>query len=246
MQNYKNDLAYRDMVCENPTFTENAKSLLSCANLCSQHKECEGICFNHGTKICIGCLGKYNRVYRSDTGFTFYDILLETTTTVSTTPVPTTPTTCSLTRPVRQWVQTVTAFSSEYTRYPGWEPAQVIGAPDVYPRYGDLEGSWTPNVKDSKQFIEVQFAEAVCITGVEIYETYFAGAVKAVKAKDGNSWITLWSTSPVQVLKYARIFSPPLSIELMTSPTKDLRIEVDVSASNNWVELDAIQLQGNK
>lgn len=37
-----------------------------------------------------------------------------------------------------------------------------------------------------------------------------------------------------------------LKVEFMTSPTKDLRIEVDVSASNNWVELDAIQLQGNK
>jgi hypothetical protein len=59
---------------------------------------------------------------------------------------------------------------------------------------------------------QVQFAEAVSITGVEIYETSNAGMVKAIKALYGGSWTTLWSTTTVQSITTVRIFSPTLSV----------------------------------
>ena len=36
-----------------------------------------------------------------------------------------------------------------------WSARSVIGEPKVYPRYGDIHGSWATKVTDAHQFIEV-------------------------------------------------------------------------------------------
>ena len=64
---------------------------------------------------------------------------------------------------------------------------------------------------------QVMFHMAVYTTGIEIYETYHAGGVKAILGKaDEGQWQTLWTTQQVQVLRKARILSPPLKVNLQT------------------------------
>jgi hypothetical protein len=43
--------------------------------------------------------------------------------------------------PERQWVDAVTAYSTEYGG--SWSASEVTGPPDIYPQYGDIGGSWT-------------------------------------------------------------------------------------------------------
>ncbi|XP_053390567.1 speckle-type POZ protein-like isoform X2 [Mercenaria mercenaria] len=98
-------------------------------------------------------------------------------------------------------------------------------------------------IKDANQFIEVEFKEPVYVTGIDIYETYHAGGVKAIKALgDDGKWHTLWKIDRVTVIKSSRIFSPQLAE--LSCRTKNIRVEVDCTGCGTWVEIDAIQLHG--
>ena len=54
-----------------------------------------------------------------------------------------------------QWVQSVRSYSSQYNAT-SWSAKQVIGAPQVYPQYGDITGSWAQGNKDANEYIEVR------------------------------------------------------------------------------------------
>ncbi|XP_045211208.2 TD and POZ domain-containing protein 2-like [Mercenaria mercenaria] len=143
---------------------------------------------------------------------------------------------------VSQWVERVTGYSSQYDA-DRWNAGQVIGEPKVYPNYGDRRGAWAMQNIDANQFIEVEFREAVYVTGIDIYETYHAGGVKAIKALgDQGQWRTLWQTDSVTSISSSRVFSPQLAE--MSCRTKNIRVEVDCTACETWVEIDAIQLHG--
>ncbi|XP_060602914.1 uncharacterized protein LOC132755993 isoform X1 [Ruditapes philippinarum] len=141
-----------------------------------------------------------------------------------------------------QWVETVTRFSSQYDTN-SWPATCVIGPPRVYPKYGDIPGAWASSTIDERQFLEVEFKEAVFVTGMDIYETYHAGGVKAIKAlgEDGK-WHNLWKTDRVTVIKSSRVFKPELAE--LSYRTKNIRVEVDCTGCGTWVEIDAIQLHG--
>ena len=63
--------------------------------------------------------------------------------------------------------------------------------------------------------LQVEFEEEVYIDRVDIYETYHAGAVTRVAAKDdGGSWVTLWS-GEAKVIKSSRIFSPTIQVSII-------------------------------
>ena len=55
---------------------------------------------------------------------------------------------------MEQWVNRVRSFSSQYNTGT-WAADQVIGAPKVYPRYGDHHGAWAQSNPDANEFIEV-------------------------------------------------------------------------------------------
>lgn len=146
---------------------------------------------------------------------------------------------------VSLWVQNVLRFSSQYNNS-SWSANQIRGEPRVYPRYGDYHGSWAQQHTTGREWIEVEFAESLMITGIDIYETYHAGAVVKIAAKKLplEEWRTIWQTNHAQVLDLSRIFSPPLNPPPF--PTKFIRVEVDCSASQSWCELDAIKLKGKR
>ncbi|WAR05871.1 FBXL4-like protein [Mya arenaria] len=143
--------------------------------------------------------------------------------------------------PAAQWVQSVGGFSSEYSSA-GWSAQKIVGPPNVYPLYGDIVESWSPYYKDSNQFIELEFATSVYVGQVDIYETFHAGGVKAIKCYQAGQWVTLWSTALVEDLSIARIFSPPLQVT--DCFTNMIRLELDLTVANTFVEIDAVQIHG--
>ncbi|XP_052766091.1 uncharacterized protein LOC128207290 [Mya arenaria] len=140
---------------------------------------------------------------------------------------------------VTQWANEVYDFSSEYTQT-SWGAIQLRGEPDAFPNgYGDSGLAWCPSVTNRLEFLEVSFALAVEITGVDIYETWYGGRVTAVKCFENGGYVTLWSGTATGYVEYARIFSPPLNTNCFSD-----RIRIEIAASYNWVEIDAIRLHG--
>lgn len=142
----------------------------------------------------------------------------------------------------RQWVSSVSNFSSQYDST-GWAANQVIGPPKVYPKHGDIRGAWASGTKTNNEFIEVVFLQKVYPTEINIYETYNAGGTRKVEAKtDSGTWVTIYEAPKVEVIKASRIFKPPfidanISINI-------LKITIDCTSANTWVEIDAVELVG--
>jgi len=83
--------------------------------------------------------------------------------------------------PGPQWASSVRAFSSEYTTS-AWSAQQALGAPNVYPRSGDIDAAWASREPDaSTEFIELGFAQPQRASALEIYETFNPGAIKHVE-----------------------------------------------------------------
>src|SRR5262245_31473669 len=79
--------------------------------------------------------------------------------------------------PEPQWATTVRNFSSEYSTA-NWSAQQALGAPNVFPRSGDLDGAWASREPDATtEFIEVGFAQPQRASALEVYETYNPGAI---------------------------------------------------------------------
>nr|XP_022313500.1 uncharacterized protein LOC111118373 isoform X1 [Crassostrea virginica]XP_022313502.1 uncharacterized protein LOC111118373 isoform X1 [Crassostrea virginica] len=140
------------------------------------------------------------------------------------------------------WVEEVTNYSTQYNNS-GWSARSVIGEPKVYPRYGDIHGSWATKVTDAHQFIEVKFHEKLILQEINIYETYHAGGVKRVLAKDpAGKWLKLYETNQVQNIAKSRIFSPTFTPPKF--PVDELRIDLDCTKCGSWVEIDAVNIVG--
>ncbi|XP_052238490.1 uncharacterized protein LOC127849779 [Dreissena polymorpha] len=144
-----------------------------------------------------------------------------------------------------QWVSGVIGYSSQYGS-DNFSAEAILGVPDMYPTYGKAIAAWAPDVIDENQFLEFQFATPVYVTKVDVYEVYKAGGVKAIKCFDvSEAWITLWSTKQVSVFESARIFSPSFTSERPCF-SNHIRLDIDCTVANTWVQIDAVRLHGSK
>ncbi|XP_024861045.1 F-box/LRR-repeat protein 4 isoform X2 [Kryptolebias marmoratus] len=179
---------------------------------------------------------------------------------------------------VKQYAKEVLDFSSHYgsensMSYTMWN---LAGVPNVYPSSGDFTqtavfrayGTWweqcasaplpfrrIPNDFCSQDYIELGFEEPVYPTAVEVFETYYPGAIVQILACSHNPfsqnpptdvrWEVLWSGEPTKALTpQARQFAP--KIKHINFPTNLLRLEVNSSLLDYYTELDAVILRGVK
>lgn len=144
-----------------------------------------------------------------------------------------------------QWAVTASA-SSQYGSEDGdWSAKQLVGQPDVYPKYGDDRLAWTPNnMNNGRQWIEVGFREAVYVELVEIYETFNPGAVVKVELIDekGGSHL-IWEGSAAPLASTARIFSVKNTFVAMRC--KGVRVTLDTDSVPGWNEIDAVSITGS-
>ncbi|KAH3727841.1 hypothetical protein DPMN_053786 [Dreissena polymorpha] len=144
-----------------------------------------------------------------------------------------------------QWVSGVIGYSSQYGS-DKWSAQQILGVPDVYPGYANDKWAWAPDVIDANQFLEFQFTTSVYVTKLDVYETFNAGGVKAIRCFDvSEEWITLWSTDKVSVFEYSRIFSPSFTSTISCFSNR-IKLDIDCTSADNWVEIDAVRLYGTK
>ncbi|XP_061163726.1 uncharacterized protein LOC133172908 [Saccostrea echinata] len=142
----------------------------------------------------------------------------------------------------REWASEVTAFSSQYSSS-SYSAKQILGKPNVYPKYSAGPLTWMQSSYNAKQYIELKFPEKIWLTEVNIYETYNAGAVTGILAKnEENRWVEIFKAPYAHLIKRSRIFSP--KIKRLNFPVNELRIEVDCTVSGSYVAIDAVEIVG--
>lgn len=139
-----------------------------------------------------------------------------------------------------EWAFEVVDFSSEYGS-PNNGATQALGAPNVYPRFGDITEAWAPRfADDGLQYITVRFGSGVPARSVVWLSTYGPGAVVRVDdVSNPNGAVTLWQGSDPSAGRSASV------VELVLGtprPIQALRIYLDTNLVGGWEEIDAIGL----
>lgn len=143
-----------------------------------------------------------------------------------------------------RWVDTVLAFSSEYNPSPGdWSAHQIVGIPNVYPNHGDSVKAWaSETTDDQREWLVLHFeGPAAPIKWIDIYETYYPGAVDTIYALDAGTWHVLWyGTADTTIGDTSRIFN------VTFSPTSYnvsvIRLAINSPAVMEWNEIDAVSI----
>lgn len=123
-----------------------------------------------------------------------------------------------------------------------WGPEQATGAPDTWPRSGDITTAWASNTPDGqREWLELTYATPVRPTAVLIYETYNPGAVDRVTAfnSDGKEF-DLWTGSdPTPAGQEKGISVIPVHPEFELTR---IRVYLDSPKVSGWNEIDAVGL----
>jgi len=141
----------------------------------------------------------------------------------------------------RQWASEARA-STQY-RDQEWSAARATGPPDT-PEGGDCTTAWAPKEQDADtEWLELNYAKAVHPGLIRIHETYNAGAVTKIEARDpAGEWRVLWE-GPAAVAETPRWFE----VKVLDPgwPSREIRIMLDSDAVPGWNEIDAVELLGS-
>lgn len=138
------------------------------------------------------------------------------------------------------WATAVTGFSTEYSTTRN-AARSVIGAPDVYPQHGDIDGAWASRETDfGDEWIEVRFATPTSALSVVWVESFNPGAVVRVDdVTDPAAPTVLWEGASGQVPSMSVVAEVALPTPRIISA---VRLVLDTRRVAGWNEIDAIGL----
>ncbi len=123
-----------------------------------------------------------------------------------------------------------------------WGPEQATGAPDTWPKSGDIGTAWASKTPDGQEeWLQLSYASPIRPTAVLVYETYNPGALTKITAigEDGRE-TELWKGSDP---------TPPESgkgISVVAvhpqSEVKCIKLYLDSVKVAGWNEIDAVGL----
>jgi hypothetical protein len=138
-----------------------------------------------------------------------------------------------------RFASSVVAFSSESQ---GHEASRALGAPDVYPEFGDRNGNWSSYGEDDPEYLHLAFDDPAPINYVNVYETFKPGAVSAIAVKNPGSGMfeTVWTGTAAPAPGPTRLFSA--IFPLTPFPVSEVRIDFDSPAVEGLNEVDAVAI----
>lgn len=136
------------------------------------------------------------------------------------------------------WAQSVLGFSNEYGG--SWSAIEVLGAPDIYPNYGDIGGSWTTVTSTVRDYITVSFPSTIS-SKVFVVENNEPGSCDTVYVRSSATgiWHTIYTGTAYVGPSVATIQS--YTIPAFIGAVNAVRLAVDGSMAN-YYEVDAIGL----
>ena len=141
---------------------------------------------------------------------------------------------------IRQWGSEAVA-TSEYSPT-DWSASQATGSPDSR-QCADVGTAWASATATGQEALTVFFEQPVFATQVSIYQNYNPGAITQVDLilADGSSVLTIENSADTET-------ACPGAFTLDFERSKDavfgVRIYLDQSITNDWNEIDAVQLVG--
>jgi len=139
-----------------------------------------------------------------------------------------------------QWAAALIDRSSEYSNARN-AAGDALGAPDVFPRGGDVDGAWAPLATDGGyEWITVRFAAPVRAASIVWVETFNPGAVMRVDdLSDPSAPTALWTGTTGSPGVPAAVAEVTLPAPRVISA---VRVVLDTRRVTGWNELDAIGL----
>jgi hypothetical protein len=137
------------------------------------------------------------------------------------------------------WAHTVLDVSTQYSDQ-AWSANQVLGPPDVYPEHGDHNKAWASHGADDRaEHIEVGFEHPERVSGIEIYETFNAGAIDKVElitVKGKRIDVPIGTQATGTNASVRSVFN----VRCTQEPVAAVRVSLDSQRVSGWNELDAI------
>ena len=154
--------------------------------------------------------------------------------------------------PIRQYADQVITFSSQYSAT-SWSANRTLGRENVYPNYGDNSNAWSPLTADSqREYLVLGFDTIQTVKRIEIYETWYPGAVDTVYLRNAvtGKWKLIYSKPAITDLpEEARIFKILLGESFLVDA---IRIAINSPAVSSdpdisgWNEIDAVAITGQR
>ncbi len=167
---------------------------------------------------------------------------------------------------IRQYADNVIDFSSEWSPSPGvWSAARALGKENVYDEskpqngYGDNTNAWSSaTADDQREYLVLGFDTLQTVHTIEIYETYFPGAIDTVYVRNASTqqWEKVYAKPAITDLpEVARIFS--IYFRETTYLVDAIRIAINSPAVTDqldengneifgWNEIDAVAIGGQR
>ena len=145
---------------------------------------------------------------------------------------------------VRQWAVKASA-SSEFLE-DKWSAMQAAGKPDTF-TCSDSATAWAAAEKDTIEWIELEYAEAVMPVEVNIFQNYNPSQVTevAVLTEDGER-LVIWEGYPERVKDCPDMMTVTVDTAF-NKPVKKVRVTLDQRVNGwGWNEIDAVELVGSK
>jgi hypothetical protein len=123
-----------------------------------------------------------------------------------------------------------------------WGPEQATGAPDTWPKSGDIGTAWASKTPDGqREWLELKYDSPIRPIAVLVYETYNPGALDRVTCYDAaGSEVELWAgADPTPVGKDRGISVIPVQ---PVAEFSRIRLYLDSPKVAGWNEIDAVGL----
>ncbi len=170
--------------------------------------------------------------------------------------------------PIRQYASEVIDFSSQYNLSvpQRWYAVQALGEENVYDTlqddfgYGDNINAWSPLTADSqREYLVLGFDTIQTVNRIEIYETYYPGAIDTVYLRNAETgkWKLIYSKPAITDLpEEARIFKillgeTPFLVDAIRIAINSPAISDKVNENGDkieygWNEIDAVAITGQR
>ena len=125
-----------------------------------------------------------------------------------------------------------------------WSAAQAIGAPDTE-QCGDLPTAWASASSTGEDVILLTYETPVMPAEVNIYQTYNPGAITRVElalSTEDATYVLDDSADPPGNTECPGVFT--IDATGLDTPVDTVIIYLDQTITDNWNEIDAVQLRG--
>jgi hypothetical protein len=144
---------------------------------------------------------------------------------------------------LRQWATGASA-TSEFGKE-NWSAFQATGEPNT-DQCGDFTTAWASATSTEQAALTVTFDEPVVPTSIHIYQSFNPGAITGIELipADGSGPITVTDSADPGNIPCPGV----MVIDILgdVTPVNGVTIYLDQSITNNWNEIDAVQLIGRR